>query len=106
LSKRVAEKAFREDLYYRVSVFPIDLAPLRDRPDDIIPLGRYFLDMFCKESNLPAKDISAPARKLLEKHTWPGNVRELRHVMERAFILSEDDKGILPEHIHMQMPWR
>ena len=106
LSKRVAEKAFREDFYYRVSVFPIDLVPLRERPDDIIPLGRYFLDTFCRESNLPAKSISGPACKLLEKHTWPGNVRELRHVTERAFILSEDGKTILPENIRLQMPWR
>ncbi|MEJ2007793.1 MAG: sigma-54 dependent transcriptional regulator [Acidobacteriota bacterium] len=106
LSKRVAGKAFREDLYYRISVFPIDLVPLRERPEDIIPLGRHFLDMFCKESNLPAKSISDAARKRLESHTWPGNVRELRHVMERAFILSEDCKQILPEHISLQMPWR
>ena len=106
LSKRVAEKAFREDLYYRVSVFPIDLVPLRERPEDIIPLGCHFLDMFCKESNLPAKRVSGPALKRLETHAWPGNVRELRHVMERAFILSESRKEILSEHISLQMPWR
>jgi len=106
LSKRVAEKAFREDLYYRVSVFPIDLVPLRERPKDIVPLGCHFLDMFCRESNLPAKKLSGSACMQLEKHAWPGNVRELRHVMERAFILSENSKVILPEHISLQMPWR
>lgn len=106
LSKRVAEKVFREDLYYRLSVFPIDLVPLRERPEDVFPLGLHFLEMFCRESNVPAKCITGPARKLLENHPWPGNVRELRHVIERAFILSENSKGILPEHISLQIPWR
>jgi transcriptional regulator with GAF, ATPase, and Fis domain len=106
LSKRVAEKAFREDLYYRLSVFPIDLVPLRERPEDILPLGRHFLEAFCAESGLPAKTISSSAGSLLVRHTWPGNVRELRHVMERAFILSENSTEILTEHIRLQTPWR
>ncbi|HZT71914.1 MAG TPA: sigma-54 dependent transcriptional regulator [Terriglobia bacterium] len=106
LGKRVAERAFREDLYYRLSVFPIDLVPLRERPEDILPLGRHFLDAFCAESRLPAKTISSSAGSLLVKHVWPGNVRELRHVMERAFILSENSTEILSEHIRLQTPWR
>lgn len=104
LSKRVAEKAFREDLYYRISVFPIDLVPLRERPEDVIPLGLHFLDLFCREGDLPSKSITGPARRLLEEHSWPGNVRELRHVMERAFILSEEVKEIHPGHIRLQAP--
>jgi len=104
LSKLVAEKAFREDLYYRVSVFPIDMIPLRDRSEDILPLGRYFLNIFCKEGNLPAKSISEATALLLKQHVWAGNVRELRHVMERAFILSENSRAILPVHIRLQAP--
>ncbi len=106
LAKRVAEKAFREDLYYRVSVFPIDLIPLREHPEDILPLCAHFLNLFCREANSPQKTISDAAGRLVEKHAWPGNVRELRHVMERAFILSEDSRAVLPEHISVQLPWR
>jgi DNA-binding NtrC family response regulator len=106
LARRVAEKAFREDLYYRVSVFPIDLVPLRDRPEDICLLGSHFLASFCQEARISPKRISDTAGRLLNKHSWPGNVRELRHVMERAFILSEDHKQIIPEHISLQAPWR
>ncbi|HTV56185.1 MAG TPA: sigma-54 dependent transcriptional regulator [Terriglobia bacterium] len=106
LAKRVAEKAFREDLYYRVSVFPIDLVPLRDRPEDIYPLGHHFLAAFCQEASIACKAISDSALRLLSNHSWPGNVRELRHVMERAFILSENEREILADHISMQTPWR
>jgi transcriptional regulator with GAF, ATPase, and Fis domain len=106
LARRVAEQAFREDLYYRVSVFPIDLVPLRDRPEDICLLGSHFLASFCQEARISPKRISDTAGRLLNKHSWPGNVRELRHVMERAFILSEDHKQIIPEHISLQAPWR
>ncbi|MGH9397295.1 MAG: sigma 54-interacting transcriptional regulator [Terriglobia bacterium] len=106
LTKRVTERAFREDLYYRVSAFPIDLIPLRDRPDDIPPLGDHFLQHFCQEAKLPSKLVSSEAAKLMGKHAWPGNVRELRHVIERAFILSEEHHNILPEHVSLQMPWR
>lgn len=106
MTKRVGEKAFREDLYYRISAFPIDLIPLRERADDIIPLGSHFLRAFCQESNLPAKAISKAAERAMSQHSWPGNVRELRHVMERAFILSEEGAHILPDHISLQAPWR
>lgn len=106
LTALVAEKAFREDLYYRVAAFPVDLAPLRDRPDDIPPLGDHFLQSFCEEAKVPAKTVSSEAAKSLGKHTWPGNVRELQHVIERAFILSEDGPTILPEHVNLQMPRR
>lgn len=106
LHQRVAEKAFREDLYYRISAFPIDLIPLRQRPADILTLALHFLDGFCQEGGLPSKTISSVACASLEKHPWPGNVRELRHVVERAFILSEAHKEILREHISLQVPWR
>lgn len=106
LAKRVAEKAFREDLFYRLSVFPIDLAPLREHPEDILPLSTNFLEIFCQEGNLPSKMLSHAALKLMGKHPWPGNVRELRHVIERAFILSERYTEILPKYICLQTPWR
>lgn len=106
LAKRVTEKAFREDLFYRLSVFPIDLAPLREHPEDILPLSTSFLEIFCQEGSLPQKMLSAAALKLMGKHPWPGNVRELRHVIERAFILSERYTEILPKYICLQTPWR
>lgn len=106
LHRKVAEKSFREDLYYRISAFPIDLVPLRERPDDILTLALHFLNGFCQEGSLPSKTISPAASRLLEEYAWPGNVRELRHVMERAFILSEAGKEIFKEHISLQMPLR
>ncbi|MGH9326164.1 MAG: sigma-54-dependent transcriptional regulator [Terriglobia bacterium] len=101
LAQRITEKGFREDLYYRVSVFPIDLIALRERTDDILTLGNHFLRVLCEEDKRPRKAISESAGKMLEKHAWPGNVRELQHVMERAFILSESEQEILAEHISL-----
>jgi DNA-binding NtrC family response regulator len=102
LAERVREKAFREDLYYRLSVFPIDIQPLRARVEDILPLSLHFLSGFCRESGVAEKGISAAARRAIEQHSWPGNVRELRHVIERAFILSENNPELLPEHIRIR----
>jgi transcriptional regulator with GAF, ATPase, and Fis domain len=102
LDDRVNQKAFREDLYYRLSVFPIDLQPLRQRIEDIMPLARRFLREFCGEAGQVEKAISEGAQHALEQHAWPGNVRELRHVIERGFILSEDSPSILQEHIRLR----
>lgn len=102
LLRRVSEGAFREDLFYRLSVFPIHLAPLRSRREDILGLGTFFLKGFCEEARSPYRTISREAGELLLEHPWPGNVRELKHVVERAFILSGDEKEILPEHISLQ----
>ncbi|MGH9455879.1 MAG: sigma 54-interacting transcriptional regulator, partial [Terriglobia bacterium] len=99
LPHRVKEKVFREDLYYRIAAFPIFLTPLRKRPEDIQALAEAILHDLCQEAQIPAKSISAAALKELQQYAWPGNVRELHHVMERAFILSEDHLVILPEHI-------
>lgn len=106
LGKRVAEKAFREDLYYRIAVFPVDLAPLRDRLEDIPPLSAHFLEEFCREGGVAAKTVSRSLHRVLAQHSWPGNIRELRHVIERAFILSERSAEILPEHVTLETPWR
>lgn len=80
---------FREDLYYRVSVFEIRTPPLRERPDDILPLSEVFLEDLGRSLGRPAAGISKEARERLLAYRWPGNVRELRNVLERASILSE-----------------
>jgi DNA-binding NtrC family response regulator len=101
LRRLVKEGRFREDLYYRLAVFPIEIDPLRERREDIAPLSQSFLDHFSREAHVPAKAFSAQAARLLDQYSWPGNVRELRQVIERAFILAEDEQEIRPEHF----PW-
>jgi Nif-specific regulatory protein len=91
LKKMILEGKFREDLYYRLNVFPITIPPLRDRGSDIITLADYFILKFAKENNKLVKRISTPALQMLMNYSWPGNVRELENVMERAVILCEDE---------------
>ena len=95
LRRLVQERNFREDLYYRVSVFPIELSPLRERMDDLLLLTETFLAKFCPHNVV----FSPQAIELLQQHTWPGNVRELRNVVERASILVAQGREIRPEHI-------
>jgi Nif-specific regulatory protein len=91
LAQAVREKKFREDLYYRLSVVALELPPLRDRPEDTLPLAEHFLAHFCAQARRPALLISPEARMRLQAHPWPGNVRELRNLMERiAFLCSND----------------
>jgi transcriptional regulator with GAF, ATPase, and Fis domain len=92
LSELVNKKRFRQDLYFRLNVVPIELPPLRERGDDIILLARHFLDEFCARARRQTPEISAAARKRLLAHRWPGNVRELRNMMERLAYLSDGDK--------------
>jgi PAS domain S-box-containing protein len=87
LEERVREGLFRQDLYYRISVFPIRLPPLRERRQDILPLAGHFLEKFAMETGKKVPGISREARKLLLDHHWDGNVRELQNVIERAVIL-------------------
>jgi DNA-binding NtrC family response regulator len=91
----VQQRAFREDLYYRLSIFPIDLPPLRDRMEDLDLLMNSFLAKFCPHH----VTLTAGAAALLQQHSWPGNVRELRNVIERASILVGTAREISPEHI-------
>ena len=91
LRKMVTEGLFREDLYYRLNVFPIMIPPLRERGSDIITLGDHFILKFSKENNKPVKRISTPALQMLMNYSWPGNVRELENIIERAVILCEDE---------------
>lgn len=91
LADMVAKGQFREDLYYRLNVFPITIPPLRDRGSDIITLADHFVARFAQESGKAVKRISIPALNMMMSYHWPGNVRELENVIERAVILSEDE---------------
>lgn len=101
LMQRVREKQFREDLYYRLAVFPLDLPPLSSRGEDIVPLANHFLEVLCGKSGTPLKTFSTASQTFLRKHAWPGNVRELQHWIERAFVLAETNDQIEPEDLTM-----
>jgi formate hydrogenlyase transcriptional activator len=84
----VAERAFRSDLYYRLNVFPISIPALRERPEDVALLVRYFVQKFSRRLNKTVEYVPAQAMDALEHYSWPGNVRELENLIERAVILS------------------
>lgn len=87
LVKGVKEGWFREDLYYRLNVFPVKNPPLRERKEDISKLAQFFLDKFIKENSMPAKMIDQNLYETLKTHDWPGNIRELKNAMERIAII-------------------
>ncbi|HDH06484.1 MAG TPA: sigma-54-dependent Fis family transcriptional regulator [Nitrospirae bacterium] len=89
LEAAVADNAFREDLYYRLSVFPIMIPPLRQRKDDIPALVEHFISKYSAEMNITHKDIAPDAIEILKNYSWKGNVRELENVIERALILCD-----------------
>jgi Nif-specific regulatory protein len=91
LAKMVSEGRFREDLYFRLNVFPLVIPPLRDRGSDVITLAEHFVTRFAKENGKQITRITTPALNMLTNYHWPGNVRELENVMERAVILTEDN---------------
>lgn len=91
LEKAVAEGTFREDLYYRLNVFPIYLPPLRERRTDILLLAEFFLEKFASENDKNIRRISTPAIDLLTQYHWPGNVRELQNCLERAVLICDED---------------
>ncbi len=103
LSKTVGEGGFREDLYFRLNVFPIRCPTLAERTADIRGLADSFLEAFCKENGLKPKRVAASVYDSLERRRWPGNVRELKNVVERAAILSSDEITVadLPEDPHV-----
>jgi two-component system nitrogen regulation response regulator NtrX len=92
LPQLVGQDKFRQDLFYRLSVVPIRVPPLRERPDDIRALAEYFLDEFCARNNFRRKTIDDEVVSILEHYAWPGNVRELRNAIERMAILSSGDR--------------
>jgi DNA-binding NtrC family response regulator len=87
----VAARRFREDLFFRLSVFPITVPPLRERKGDIAVLARYFVERFCRDLKKETLGLSPEAQEHLERYHWPGNVRELQNCIERAVILSDGD---------------
>jgi PAS domain S-box-containing protein len=88
LEQLIVDGEFREDLFYRLSVFPIDVPPLRERGDDIIQLAQHFLEQTCKDFGRPVLQLTRAQAQNLRNYGWPGNVRELKNVIERAVILS------------------
>jgi len=102
LKNLILEKKFREDLFYRLSVFPITIPPLRERRDDIEALANHFIARFCTEMNKKLKSLSAEAIAIMEKYHWPGNVRELENTIERAIILCAGNK-IKPENLAIRL---
>ncbi|MGO8791580.1 MAG: sigma-54 interaction domain-containing protein [Terriglobia bacterium] len=101
LIELVSRRQFREDLFYRLTVFPIELDPLRNRREDIGPLSEFFLAALSTESGDPKKTLSLGALTILQANDWRGNVRELQHAIERAFILANNSQVILPEHLRL-----
>ena len=95
LKKMVASGQFREDFYYRVSVIPIHVPPLRERPTDIEPLARHFLRKFALQMGKPLSDFDAEALAALRRWTWPGNVRELENAIEHAVAVSDGRDGVV-----------
>jgi DNA-binding NtrC family response regulator len=96
----VAARRFREDLYFRLSVFPITVPPLRERPGDVPILARYFVERFCRDMKKAPITLSPMAIDALKEYRWPGNVRELQNCIERAVILADGDQ-ILPRHLNL-----
>ena len=92
LQAMVAQGKFREDLYYRVSVVPLRVPALRERPQDIAPMAEYFLDEFCSRNGFRKRRFDPEVWPLFERYSWPGNARELRNVVERMAILSQGEQ--------------
>ncbi len=103
LKKRIEEKKFRSDLYYRINVFPIEVPPLRERKSDLYLLVNSIMTRTCEMYGLETKQLSEEAIHLLISYDWPGNVRELENVIERAVTLCESNM-IYPEHLRLENP--
>jgi DNA-binding NtrC family response regulator len=99
LWKSSEEGKFRRDLFFRLATIRIDLPPLRERPEDILPLARLFIEEFNDKYHKPFRGVSPDAESLLLSHSWPGNVRELKNTIERIVLL-ENDATILIQHLH------
>lgn len=88
LESEIVAGRFREDLFYRLSVFPVEVPPLRERHEDIVPLAQHFLEQTCKDFGREVLKLTKAQADMLERYAWPGNIRELKNVIERAVILS------------------
>ena len=104
LAGRAARGEFRQDLFYRLSAFPIELPTLAERRDDIVPLAEHFLSCMAAAMAMPTPRLSMDAVRILQAHSWRGNVRELQHVMERASILVENGDTVEADHLCFSYP--
>jgi DNA-binding NtrC family response regulator len=102
LEKLVADGEFREDLYYRIKVFSVEIPPLRERREDILPLARHFVAKYARSMGKAEKDITPQAQEVMEGYRWPGNVRELENAIERAMVIGAGDE-ILPKDLPLQI---
>jgi DNA-binding NtrC family response regulator len=105
LDVALADKRLRADLYFRINTILLPIAPLRDRPEDIPLLAAHFLRKYAARHDRPARELSEPAARLLQRHRWPGNVRELEHAIERAVIVASADEvqpGDLPPELQQK----
>ncbi|MGB1699413.1 MAG: helix-turn-helix domain-containing protein, partial [Nannocystaceae bacterium] len=101
LQECVQRGEFREDLYFRLAVVPLEVPPLRARRTDVPELARHFIAEACRDNGLAKREITEEALSVLSAYDWPGNIRELHNVMERMVVLCEGDLGIsdLPEEV-------
>jgi DNA-binding NtrC family response regulator len=104
LAARAGRGDFRQDLFYRLSAFPIELPPLEERRSDIVPLAEHFLACMAAAMEMPCPGLSPEAVRILQHHPWRGNVRELQHVLERASILIENGITVEAEHLYFSGP--
>lgn len=91
LEAAVGEGEFRDDLYFRLNVIPVELPPLRERPEDIAPLAVHFVDTLCFELRQPVRELAPATLQAMERYAWPGNAREIRNLLERLLLLYDDD---------------
>src|SRR5262249_47232448 len=108
LEEEIEKGRFREDLYFRLAVIPVHVPPLRERPEDVAPLVRHYMDYFSRENNVRPKRIAPAALDALTKHRWRGNIRELRNTVERMIIMSGGDTidlADLPESVRSPAAW-
>jgi len=107
LEEEIEKGHFRDDLYFRLAVIPIYVPPLRERPDDIPPLVRHFMEHFAREGNQRQKRITPAALEALQRYRWKGNIRELRNTVERVIIMTGSDTidlSDLPENVQSSPP--
>jgi len=103
LEEKIRNGTFREDLFYRINTVTINIPPLRERQEDIIPLAEYYLEQFSRKYNKQGMILEPDTRERLEQYTWKGNVRELRHTIERAVILT-DSGSISTSDLQLSSP--
>ena len=103
LTEMVAAGAFRQDLYYRLKVVTIEVPPLRQRKEDILPLARHFVAKTCAAYRIVPKALSPEVASLLSSHPWPGNVRELEHAIEHALVIAGEAPKLLLEHLPVEL---